>query len=111
MIATREIAAGWVWSANVRALVRLLSLLVGYRFDHWDWDAVSAGLAATDEKRADGWFAYPLAGTPQLEVRLANSPGSDVVNVQVRGEPDPTLVAKVSTLLLVMSEYELSDVT
>ncbi|MFV2113717.1 hypothetical protein ACFHW0_15450 [Micromonospora sp. LOL_025] len=47
----------------------------------------------------DGWFEYPLAGTPTLVIRLAPSPGSAVVSVRVEGTMDLVLATRIETLL------------
>ena len=102
--------AGWVWSGNVKALATLLSQLIEYRFDDSDWAAISTGMTGTDSDKPAGWFTYPLIGASRLDLLLANNVGSDVVSVRVLGtDLDPILVAQVSTVLMVLSEYEVNE--
>ncbi|MEV4349381.1 hypothetical protein AB0J83_33400 [Actinoplanes sp. NPDC049596] len=91
--------AGWVSEDHVVQLLRQISFYIGYRYDDLDEAALTGALDDTDDETADGWFEYPLAGTPPLDVRLARSPGSAVVSVRVDGAFDLVLATRVETLL------------
>jgi len=82
LVAATEVA-GWVWSRNVRTLLLWAAHYVGYAFDDSDWQAVECALADTDDERQDGWYEYPLVGTPPLRVLLARSIGADPVQARV----------------------------
>jgi hypothetical protein len=97
---------GWVWPSNVEPLLRWVSLYVGYSFDLTDWQAVEAALPATDADAADGWYDYPLAGTPPVQVNLAQNVGALPVMVRVVGEMDPVLEARIDTLVSVLADVE-----
>jgi hypothetical protein len=91
--------AGWVDEDHVVTLMRQISAYIGYAYDELDEVALTGALDDTDDEKDDGWFEYPLAGTPPLSIRLARSPGSAVVSVRVDGPADPVLAARVETLL------------
>ncbi|MEU8283953.1 hypothetical protein AB0C01_06395 [Micromonospora sp. NPDC048905] len=90
---------GWVTEENVVRLLRQISVYVGYAYDDLDEAALVGALDDTDDDAADGWFEYPLAGTPMLVVRLALSPGSTVVSVRVEGAMDLVLATRIETAL------------
>ncbi|MBM2623133.1 hypothetical protein JIG36_47305 [Actinoplanes sp. LDG1-06] len=96
--------SGWVHENNVVRLMRLVSHYVDYPYDDLDESALDGALDATDDERDDGWFDYPLEGTPPVTVRLARSPGSAVVSVRVDGELDPVLAARVETVIEMLSD-------
>ncbi|MBT2452261.1 hypothetical protein J7F03_35430 [Streptomyces sp. ISL-43] len=92
--------AGWVWGANVRPFLELLSGYVGYDFDGTDWDTVELAVDETDDERADGWYSYPLVGSGQaVEVRLARAVGGEEVMVSVAGVANSELRVRTETLL------------
>lgn len=96
--------SGWVRSVNVQHLFRWLSLYVGYGFDETDWQAIAAARPDTDNDTEQGWYEYPVAGSPPLVVAVAQSIGADPVMVSVTGDMDAVLSARVDTLLSVMAE-------
>jgi hypothetical protein len=83
---------GWVSEDHVVRLLRQISTYIGYAYDDLDEAALTGALD-------DGWFDYPLAGTPPLVVLLAQSPGSSVVSVRVEGTMDLVLATRIETLL------------
>ncbi|WP_431917450.1 DUF6881 domain-containing protein [Amycolatopsis tucumanensis] len=99
-----EEVRGWVFGTNVHKFLEHLSSWIGYEFDELDWQAIEQALPATDAERADGWYDYPLAGQPQLSVSLAADPGASPVLVRVVGEMDAVLVARIDTLLALLSD-------
>ncbi|TNH27803.1 hypothetical protein FHG89_16990 [Micromonospora orduensis] len=90
---------GWVTEDHVVRLFRQISAYVGYAYDDLDEAALVGALDDTSDEVVDGWFEYPLAGTPTLVVRLALSPGSAVVNVRVEGTMDLVLATRIETAL------------
>jgi len=64
-----------------------------------DEAALTGALHDTNDEAADGWFEYPLAGTPTLVIRMAQSSGSAVVSVRVEGTMDLVLATRIETLL------------
>ncbi|ORT55068.1 hypothetical protein [Streptomyces sp. CB03238] len=95
---------GWIWQRNLAAFMELLSRYVDSDFDETDMDRLALGLEATDDEDPDGWFAYPLIGsTASLEVRLANSVGSDVLSVVVAGAWSAALRLRIDTLMSALS--------
>jgi hypothetical protein len=76
-----------------------ISRQIGYAYDDLDEAALNGALDQTNDESADGWFLYPLAGTPPLTVRLAQSPRSRTVSVRVEGDMDPKLAARIETVL------------
>lgn len=94
---------GWVWDENVNRLMRHLGYAVGYEFDDLDRGAVETGLANTDAEQ-DSWFDYPLAGERQVTVALAKEPDARPVMVQVSGDLDSNLAARIETLITVFSD-------
>jgi hypothetical protein len=98
-------AGGWIWSSNVRPLMEMISKVVEYDFDDSDWLAVSTGLPDTDDEQADGWFAYPLVGVRQVEVRLAHAVGGNEVSVEVSDIADERTRESIELLLSVFARY------
>lgn len=96
--------AGWVLPGNVRTLMTWLAHYVGYAYDDSDWQALEMALSATDAETAEGWYDYPLAGSPVLTVSLAQTPGDSPVSVRVTGRIDAVLAARVDTLLSVLAD-------
>ncbi|MCZ7423612.1 hypothetical protein O7605_29310 [Verrucosispora sp. WMMA2121] len=90
---------GWVTEEHVVRLLRQISSYVGYAYDDLDEAALTGALDDTNDEAADGWFEYPLAGTPPLVIRLAQPPGSAVVSVRVEGTMDLVLATRMETLL------------
>ena len=74
-------------------------MYIGYAYDDLDEAALTGALEGTDDEAADGWFDYPLTGTPPLLVLLAQPPGSAVVSVRVEGTMDLVLATRIETLL------------
>jgi hypothetical protein len=100
-----QIVAGWVWDSNVRPLVDSVAVLVDYRTDEWDWDAVTFGLDGTDSETLDGWYSYPLVGTDTVTLELANDPGTSVVHVRVRHSGGTLLAARLDTVIAMLNQY------
>ncbi|GAA0391367.1 hypothetical protein GCM10009530_48320 [Microbispora corallina] len=90
---------GWVAEEHVVQLLRQISVYIGYRYDDLDEAALTGALDDTNDEDVDGWFEYPLAGTPALVIRLAQSPGSGVVSVRAEGAMDLVLATRIETLL------------
>ena len=90
---------GWVGEDHVVQLLRQISAYVGYSYDDLDEAALTGALDDTNDETVDGWFEYPLAGTPTLVIRLARSPGSAVVSVRAEGTMDLVLATRIDTLL------------
>jgi hypothetical protein len=89
---------GWVGEDHVVEVLQRISTYIGYRYDDLDEAALTGALDETDDESADGWFAYPLQGTPPLLVHLAQSRGSAVVMVRIEGAIDAVLAAQIETL-------------
>ena len=90
---------GWVSEEHVVRLLRQISTYIGYAYDDLDEAALTGALEGTNDEAADGWFDYPLTGTPPLLILLAQSPGSAVVSVRVEGSMDLVLATRIETLL------------
>ncbi len=90
---------GWVNEDNVVRLLEQVSGHIGYSYDDLDEAALTGALDGTNDESADGWFQYPLQGSPALMVHLAQSPGSAVVSVHLEGNMDAVLAARIETLL------------
>jgi hypothetical protein len=90
---------GWIGEDHVVQLLRQMSAYVGYAYDDLDEAALTGALDGTNDEAVDGWFEYPLAGTPMLIIRLAQSPDSAVVSVRVEGPMDLVLATRIETLL------------
>jgi hypothetical protein len=95
---------GWVWQGNVEPLLRWVSHYVGYSFDQTDWQAVQVALPSTNADTADGWYEYPLVGTPPLTVSLARNVDALPVMVRIVGEMHQVLEARIDTLVSVLAE-------
>lgn len=93
------VVKGWVAEHHVVRLLRQISTYIGYPYDDLDESALTGALDDTNDETVDGWFAYPLEGTPTLVISLAQSPGSAVVSVRVEGTMDVVLATRVETLL------------
>ncbi|MEV0131011.1 hypothetical protein AB0H83_21430 [Dactylosporangium sp. NPDC050688] len=91
--------AGWVVEDHVVQALRQISAYIDYRYDELDEAALTGALEGTNDETADGWFEYPLAGTPALTIRLARSADGSVVMVQVDGAMDIVLAARIDTVL------------
>ncbi|BCB89678.1 hypothetical protein Psuf_069910 [Phytohabitans suffuscus] len=91
--------AGWVFEDNVVQFLGHVSRYIGYRFDDLDEAALAGALERTDDESTDGWFSYPLRGTPPLTASLARAVGGSVVSIRVEGDIDPVLAARIETLL------------
>ena len=92
------IVHGWVFEDNVVQFLQLVSRYIRYPYDDLDEVAVTGALDRTDDEFVDGWFSYPLPGTPPLTVSLARAVGGSQVSVQVEGDIDPVLRARLETL-------------
>ncbi|MER7009562.1 hypothetical protein ABT297_41850 [Dactylosporangium sp. NPDC000555] len=90
---------GWVTDEHLVQLLRQISTYIGYAYDDLDEAALIGALDGTNDEAAGSWFEYPLAGTPTLLIRLAKSPGSEVVSVGVEGTMDLVLATRIETLL------------
>jgi hypothetical protein len=90
---------GWVFEDNVVRFLEHVSRYIGYDYGELDEVALIGALEPTDDESPDGWFDYPLAGTPPVTVSLAQAVGGSVVSVRMRGEIDPILAARFETLL------------
>lgn len=96
---TATTVAGWVSEDHVVRLLRQVSSYIGYAYDDLDEAALTGALDDTDDESPDGWFDYPLEGTPPLLVRLARSAGSTVVSVRFEGTMDLILATRLETVL------------
>jgi hypothetical protein len=92
------VVAGWVFEGNVVQFLERVSRYIGYGYDDLDEAALTGALHRTDDESPDGWFSYPLHGTPPIAVSLARAVGGSVVSIRVAGDIDPTLTARVETL-------------
>ncbi|WP_433392971.1 hypothetical protein [Micromonospora sp. KLBMP9576] len=90
---------GWVIEEHVVRLLRQISAYIGYAYDDLDEAALTGALDDPNDEAVDGWFEYPLAGAPTLVIRLAKSPGSQVVRVRAEGTMDLVLATRIETLL------------
>ncbi|GIJ24206.1 hypothetical protein [Micromonospora lutea] len=90
---------GWVAEEHVVQVLRRISTYIGYAYDDLDETALIGALDDTSDDAVDGWFEYPLAGTPPLVIRLAQPPGSAVVSVHIEGTMDLVLATRIETLL------------
>ncbi len=90
---------GWISEDHVVQSLQQISTYIGYRYDDLDEAALTGALDETNDESADGWFTYPLQGTPPLRVHLAQSPGSAIVSVRIEGAIDAVLTARIETLL------------
>jgi hypothetical protein len=93
---------GWVFEGNVGQFMEHVSRYIGYGYDEFDEVALTGALDGTDDESTDGWFSYPLAGTPALMVHLAQAVGGSVVSVRVGGDIDAVLAARFETLFDVL---------
>ncbi|WP_039905759.1 hypothetical protein [Micromonospora lupini] len=57
---------GWVAEEHFVRLLRQISAYVGYAYDDLDEVALIGALDGTSDDAVDGWFEYPLTGTPTL---------------------------------------------
>ena len=92
----------WIFYDSVEVFCENVARFVGYRWDSADADAFLGAIERTDVDR-DVWFDYPVVGTPALELRFALNEGSGVVSIDVRGEFDAVLEARLDTLCGVLS--------
>jgi hypothetical protein len=90
---------GWVADGHVVRFLQQVSAYIGYRYDDLDEAALVGALDGTDDETADGWFEYPLQGTPPLIVGLAQALDGAVVSVRVEGAMDTILAARIETVL------------
>jgi hypothetical protein len=67
------LAGSWIWHANLRPFLELVSIYAGYSFDEADWLAVEAGLEARASERET--FDYPIIGRQELGVSVSTDPG------------------------------------
>jgi hypothetical protein len=105
----RRTVTGWVFEDNLRPLAEVLSGFINYRFDDWDWDAISTGLHGGSGGRLPEWFDYPLVGTPSLTLEVAQEAGASVTDVRVHVPDVPMLVGKVEGALAVLSSFLVAD--
>lgn len=93
--------AGWVREQDVTTLCRYVAAYTQTSWDDLDQEALDGLLDETDAE-AGKWFEYPLGGTPGVVVKLANDPGSALVQVRVIGQFDEVLRARFDTLVDVL---------
>jgi len=91
----------WIFDENLRPWLEIVATIVGYNFDGLDWDAIQAGIDATDAER-DRWFEYPFG---DARVVLARDIGSSVVMARLSGAED--LSDKVELAALIANTYRL----
>lgn len=84
---------------NVVRFLEKISSYIEYHYDALDEAALVGALEQTDDESTDGWFSYPLAGTPPLTASLARATGGSIVSARIQGEIDPVLAARFETLL------------
>lgn len=61
---------GWIWTENLRPLVEILGVLVGYPVDDSVWAAFEVGLTGTDSEQGP-WFDFPIGAST---LRVAYEP-------------------------------------
>ncbi|GAA2351499.1 hypothetical protein GCM10010170_041670 [Dactylosporangium salmoneum] len=83
---------------NVVQFLRHARRYIGYGYDDLDEVALTGALEDTDDESTNGWFSYPLAGTPSLVVHLAQAVGGSVVSIRLEGDVDAILAARFETL-------------
>ncbi|GHG31934.1 MULTISPECIES: hypothetical protein [Amycolatopsis] len=92
--------AGWIFEGNLTKVVEYAAALVGYGWDELDDGALEAGVPETDaDLPPSTWFAYPIAGTPELALRIARDRDAGILSVIIDGEMDDVLAARLETLL------------
>lgn len=95
---------GWIWRRNLDAFLDLLSQYVGQDPDDANRDTVASTLETTDDQNPDGWCSCSFAGVSHsLDVRLANTVGSDALSVVVGGADSAVLRLRIDTLLAAFS--------
>ncbi|MGW5742031.1 hypothetical protein [Amycolatopsis sp. NPDC003861] len=81
-------------------VVEYIAALVGYSWDELDDSALEAGIPKTDaDLPPDTWFAYPVAGAPDLTLRIARDHGAGKLSMIIGGEMDDVLAARIDVLL------------
>lgn len=96
---------GWVWRANVHTMMLWLASFAGHNYDDLDAQAVNHGVGTSDSEQ-EHWYGYTLSGDRTLNVRLARDPNGSEVEVEVSGQMDAVLAARVETLVGVLADVE-----
>lgn len=96
---------GRIRRRNLDTFLHLLSHYAGQDPDEVNWDTVASALETTDDQNPAGWCSYSLADGVQhpLDVRLANTVGSDALSVVVGGADSAVLRLRIDTLLTAFS--------
>lgn len=95
----REVS-GWIFENNLTKVVEYVASLVDYSWDDFDSDALDAGISATNaDLPPSTWFEYPVAGTPELMLRIARDHDSGILSMVISGQIDEVLAARFDTLL------------
>ncbi|MCE7009589.1 hypothetical protein LWC34_43290 [Kibdelosporangium philippinense] len=104
--APRKTVVGWLKLENLKGFLIVLSNIVSYRFDDFDWGAFEAGLepAADDE-----WFTYPLVGNVTLEVAISRDIEEDHVTIRVDVPPGAErLIGQIETAWMIFTHFTVS---
>jgi len=72
----------WIFDTNLEPFLNVLSWMVKYKFEYWDWEVISNGVLHTGVE-ADKWYDYEFSGEITVKMRIARDVGSSVVWVDV----------------------------
>lgn len=93
----------WILQDNLLLFVGRVSVLIGYGFEDWDWDAMRFGVRDTDIKQ-DRWYEYGLSGKPLVELAFAE--GEDAKRLHVKVETEDCAAVRIEALARIMQCYE-----
>jgi hypothetical protein len=93
----------WISPDNLCRFLKRVSVLIRYRFEDWDWDAIRFGIRDTDVPQ-DQWYEYELNGTPPVKFAFANTGDAKRLSVKVVSE-EPTAV-RMDAVARIMQCYD-----
>jgi hypothetical protein len=97
--------ANWILEENLKPLLETVSEFVDYKFDEWDWAAVSTSIINTNDE-TDEWYEYQLIGEQTVHIKIANDPGSGVVHVQMQSASD--IEGKIGVAIGIFQKYSVT---
>jgi hypothetical protein len=98
----------WIFDQNLKHCLSIAAGDLGVGFDDDDWTAVRFGLQGTSDLN-DQWFSYTLTnGTRHVDFECALDDGdnsSGIVHIRFINLSDSDVVARLSTVLGICSQY------
>ena len=94
----------WIRGENIDFVLYELSKLAEYCFDHFDRDAIVAGLLNTDGEKQN-YFRYSFIGKNKIDIALANEIGTNNLMLMINAES--SIVEKSKLIVSIAQSYKI----